>query len=298
MPVCLENQMEWPNGFSQNGCCVVPLGTLTTAIAKSAIAWRTAKRGKAGPKQQDPMWLEVRRLGVERRCEKDPVKRKSLSIALYRARQLMRRTQTDLNFKKAVEAGAPSRRQGSPPPTRAPILEKLGADGTTEKVEDVDGRTHTVHKHCSRTSCADDHLVIEMLRELDQDMRETLARCCQFRLLNHWAEDKDMMWARKLVTMVKKKKGKLTMKGFRPTAMLSTMYRLHFKKNATTVGGPGKTHQVWTAVRSCPCQAHQVAFFVRLAQNGGASERVADTYLRDGLRRGGCRRPRLSSPDH
>ena len=37
-----------------------------------------------------------------------------------------------------------------------------------------------------RTSCADDHLVIEMPRELDEDTWETLAKCCQFRLLNHW----------------------------------------------------------------------------------------------------------------
>ena len=34
------------------------------------------------------------------------------------------------------------------------------------------------------------------------------------------------------------------------------------------------------------------------AQAPGASERVADTCLRDGLRRGGCFRPRLTSPDH
>ena len=52
------------------------------------------------------------------------------------------------------------------------------------------------------------------------------ARCFQFRLLNHWTEDQDMMWARQLVAMVKKKNGNLTMKGFRPVAMLPTMYRL------------------------------------------------------------------------
>ena len=59
----------------------------------------------------------------------------------------MRRKQTDLNFKTAVEAGAPSRLQGPPPPTRAPIVEKLGPDGTTERVEDLQGRTDIVHKH-------------------------------------------------------------------------------------------------------------------------------------------------------
>ena len=91
--------------------------------------------------------MEVRRICVERRCEKDPLKKKRLSIALHRARQSMRRNQTDLSFKKAVEAGAPSRLQGPPPPTRAPIVEKLGLDGTTERVEDLQGQTDIVHKH-------------------------------------------------------------------------------------------------------------------------------------------------------
>ena len=44
----------------------------------------------------------------------------------------------------------------------------------------------------------------EMLRELDEDIWESLAKCFQFRLLNRWTEDDDMLWARQLVTMVKK----------------------------------------------------------------------------------------------
>ena len=162
------------------------------------------------------MWLEVRRLGVERNCEEDLVKRKRLSIALFRARQLMRREQTDLNPKKAVEAAAPSCLQGPPPPAR-PDPGEFGAGWHHEKVEDVQGRTTIAHQHFKelstdprqkvperiwqrwpyeilqslptidservrdaayafrkRTSCADDHLVIEMLRELDQDIWETL----------------------------------------------------------------------------------------------------------------------------
>ena len=59
----------------------------------------------------------------------------------------MRRKQTDLHFQKAVEAGAPLRLQGPPPLTRAPILKKLGPDGTTERVEDLQGRAASVHKH-------------------------------------------------------------------------------------------------------------------------------------------------------
>ena len=44
--------------------------------------------------------------------------------------------------------------------------------------------------------CQKNHLVIEMLRELDEDMQRTLAKCFQFRLVNHWTEDEDMLWLR------------------------------------------------------------------------------------------------------
>ena len=60
-----------------------------------------------------------------------------------------------------------------------------------------------------------------MLRELDSDVWETIASCFQFRLMNHWKEDADNLWKQQVVTMVKKKSGKLTMRGFRPIAMLS-----------------------------------------------------------------------------
>ena len=64
--------------------------------------------------------------------------------------------------------------------------------------------------------CADDHVMIEMLRELEMDMWEKIALCFQHRLLNHWTEDSDEIWKTQVVTMVKKKNGKLTMRGFRP----------------------------------------------------------------------------------
>ena len=226
----LETRWTGPTYFPKTDTAshkfIPALGTLTTAIAKSAIAWSAVKRGKTCLDQHDPALRKVRRLCLERRREKEPLKRKRLSIALHRARQVMRRKQADLRFKKAVEMGAPSRLQGPPRPTRAPILEKLRSDGTTERVEDLQGRTDIVHNHFvelvtdplhtetpewiwqrwpyevlqslpaidsqrvreaafafrERTSCAEDHLVIEMLRELDDDIWETLAKCFQFRL--------------------------------------------------------------------------------------------------------------------
>ena len=51
------------------------LGTLTTAIAKSALAWCSVKRGRTCLEQHDPALTEVRRLCVERRREKEHLKR-------------------------------------------------------------------------------------------------------------------------------------------------------------------------------------------------------------------------------
>ena len=56
-----------------------------------------------------------------------------------------------------------------------------------------------------------------------------------------WTEDDDMLWVRQLVTMVKKKNGKLTMKVFRPMAMLPAMYP-PFLKDLAAVSGPGYAH--------------------------------------------------------
>ena len=69
----LETRWTGPTDFPTTDIAshklVLALGTRITAIAKSAVAWGAVKRGKAGLEQQDPVWMEVRRLGVERRCE-------------------------------------------------------------------------------------------------------------------------------------------------------------------------------------------------------------------------------------
>ena len=102
---------DFPRTDSASHQFILALGTLTTAIAKSAIAWGAVKRGQTRLEQHDSTVREVRRLCRERRREKEPLKRKSLSIALYRARQVMRRKPADLRFEKAVETGALSRLQ-------------------------------------------------------------------------------------------------------------------------------------------------------------------------------------------
>ena len=75
----LETRWPGPTMLDTASHKLVPaLGTLTTAITKSAVAWGAVKRGKAGLEQHDPVWMEVRRLGVERCCEKDPWRGKTV----------------------------------------------------------------------------------------------------------------------------------------------------------------------------------------------------------------------------
>ena len=143
----------------------------------------------------------MHRLGVERRCEKELLNRRRLSIALFRAPQVMRRTQADSVFKKAVDMGAPSRLQG---PHLRPVLRSWrnwdqmawtrGRRSSRWMLQRWPWEVLQVHSQRvreaasafrKRTSCADDHLVIEMLRELDEDVWEKLAKCVQCRLLNH-----------------------------------------------------------------------------------------------------------------
>ena len=147
-----------------------------------------------------------------------------------------------------------------------------------------------------RTSCADDHLVIEMLKELDEDMWETFAKCFQFRLLNHWTEDQDMLWARQLVTMVKKKNGKLTMRGFRPIAMLPTMYRLCSRVLQQLAGQAIHTRYSPQYGHVPGRQAHEVVFIPRRMVEQANEWRmpifVMDCDVAAALR------PRLSPLDH
>ena len=113
------------------------------------------------------------------------------------------------------------------------------------------------------TSCAEDHIVSEMLRELDADIWETSARCFRYRLQNHWTECDDQIWKTQMVTMVQKKNGKLTMRGFRPIAMLPTIYRIYSK---TLQQLAGDTLQARTGPQFGHVpgrQAHEVVWMLR-----------------------------------
>ena len=46
-----------------------------------------------------------------------------------------------------------------------------------------------------------------------------MEKCFQLRLLRHWTEDAGTNWSRRLVTLIKKKRGLLSMRGSRPIAI-------------------------------------------------------------------------------
>ena len=102
-----------------------------------------------------------------------------------------------------------------------------------------------------------------MLRELDSDVWETIASCFQFRLMNHWTEDADNLWKQQLVTMVKKKNGKLTMRGFRPIAMLPTIYRLYSKTLQQLAGQALRSRRGPQYGHVPGRQAHEVVWVLR-----------------------------------
>ena len=121
-------------------------------------------------------------------------------------------------------------------------------------------------------------MAIETLRELDKDIWEILARCFQFKLLNHWTVDADTMWSKKLVTIVKRKTGDawVSPNCNTPNDISSIL------QNSAAYGGPSTEILPRPTVRPRPGPG---ARSVHAEANGGTNNRVADTNICDGLRR-------------
>ena len=135
-----------------------------------------------------------------------------------------------------------------------------------------------------RTSCAADHVVIEMLGELASDIWETIASCFQFRLMNHWTEDTESVWKTHLFTMVKKKHGKLTMRGFSPIAMLPTIYLALLDRRCSNWRGGALQSRRGPQYGHVPGrQAHEVVWM--LTRVVGTGYVMANSGFRDRLRR-------------
>ena len=77
----------------------------------------------------------LRKVCLDRRCEKDPVAKKSLSLVVFEAQQITRRKQADIRFRTATES------VGRTTATRAPTMERLNADSNVERIVNLHGRT-------------------------------------------------------------------------------------------------------------------------------------------------------------
>ena len=90
-----------------------------------------------------------------------------------------------------------------------------------------------------------------MCWEPDADDWDAIASCFRYRLLNHWTEGSDQMWKTQLVTKVKKKNGKLTMRGVRPIVMLPTIYPI-YSKTLQQLAGDAFAVKAWSTVWTRP----------------------------------------------
>ena len=103
-------------------------------------------------------------------------------------------------------------------------------------------------------------MVIEILRELDSDGND----CELFSVQTDESLDRGcrQFVNQQLVTMVKKKNGKLTMRSFRLIAMLPTIYRLYSETLQQLAGGSAiKKWPQYGHVRGR--QAHEVVWMLR-----------------------------------
>ena len=78
-------------------------------------------------------------------------------------------------------------------------------------------------------SCAEDFIVIEMLRELADDILQCIARAFQLRLLNHCSEDGDDAWDFLSVLLIRKKIAATTIKHFRPISIIPVLNKVYSK---------------------------------------------------------------------
>ena len=76
-------------------------------------------------------------------------------------------------------------------------------------------------------TCADDHIVAEMLQALDDDILEVVASAFKLRLLNHDSEDFDKAWDQQIVLLIRKKLKATFITDFRPIAVISVLQKLY-----------------------------------------------------------------------
>ena len=297
------------------------LGAVKNAIAHSAVKWGSARHRKSYLHPQDDTMIEVRRLCLERRLEKDRVKRKTLSIALHTARQKTETETSDSSVQRSDTIGSAIASERSTTTNQSSdswkgLMKRVGRrkwnickDSLTlcTNTSKNSSQIHHTQKYLSGSGSDGRGKLFIPFRRLM--VRERTGDCLDVQRnlhlgsaedhvidrdafsseldSDHWeTENADKMWEQQLVTMVKKKNGKLTMRGFRPIAMLPTIYRLHSWTLQQLAGQALRSRRGPQYGHVPGRQAHEVVFMLRRVVEQATEWQISG--LRDGLRCSSC----------
>ena len=104
---------------------------------------------------------------------------------------------------------------------------------------------HVRYAAPKRKACLDDPSIAlfrarQVMCKKQPDLRFKVA----LRPLHRWREDADAIWSRQLVTLIKEKKGLLSMRGFRLIAIFPTIFRLYSKVQQSPTSATLKSRRV------------------------------------------------------
>jgi hypothetical protein len=98
-------------------------------------------------------------------------------------------------------------------------------------------------------TCSDDHVVVEMLLGLEEQVCDVIAVAFGNRVLNRPEQDADIARAFHIVNLIPKKCGHLTINDFRPIVVLPTMRKLY--RRVLLLLTEDKLHQLKSAQLAC-----------------------------------------------
>jgi len=240
------------------------VNAISTAACENFMPRR---RGKPKLPLDDPEMTLLRDLEQRRRVEQDSLRRAILSKDIFKLRRNCRRRAKLLQIKDTLEnkdRKLTPPKQSSPVPVlltnddkvlesvqdrthelncfysdlyNPPEIDPLPAwtDKVWSQVECmVQGAVITGHLVREESmalkvnkTCAEDRIVAEMIRGLDQEGFEEIAMSFQDRLRNTEQSKNDNTWNTHLVALVRKRVGALKLSQFRPIAILSVLYKLY-----------------------------------------------------------------------
>ena len=93
----------------------------------------------------------------------------------------------------------------------------------------------------SGKTCTDDHVIPEMLAELDDHSLQVLVGAFRLRLLNHESEYNDPVWDSHLACLIQKKIKPPTIKDYRGIAIIAVLQKMYSKELMLLAGATVKS---------------------------------------------------------